>query len=187
MATPVGPRIVPVNYSLHGDAIVFRTAPYSELSTYGWDTDLAFEVDHLDYEAHQGWSVVAIGRAHVVDDPDEVQRIRREWEPRPWAAGVAQPLRDAALARAHRRPSRRRLDASVDDAGSAALCDPRWVMPPLPDVGPDLPADARALLDAVVAISSDLDLHSVLDRIVVSACRMTGRTVRRARRARQQR
>jgi nitroimidazol reductase NimA-like FMN-containing flavoprotein (pyridoxamine 5'-phosphate oxidase superfamily) len=48
MATPVGPRIVPVNYSLHGDAIVFRTAPYSELSTYGWDTDLAFEVDHHD-------------------------------------------------------------------------------------------------------------------------------------------
>ena len=48
-------------------------------------------------------------------------------------------------------------------------------MPPLSDVGPArLPADARALLDAVVAISSDLDLHSVLDRIVVSACRMTG-------------
>ena len=87
MATPVGPRIVPVNYSLHGDAIVFRTAPYSELSTYGWNTELAFEVDHLDYELHQGWSVVAIGRAHVVDDPEEVQRIRQDWEPRPWAPG----------------------------------------------------------------------------------------------------
>ena len=44
----------------------------------------------------------------------------------------------------------------------------------LAGAGPDLPEDARALLDAVVAISSDLDLHSVLDRIVVSACRMTG-------------
>jgi nitroimidazol reductase NimA-like FMN-containing flavoprotein (pyridoxamine 5'-phosphate oxidase superfamily) len=88
MATPVGPRIVPVSYSLHGDAIVFRTAPYSELSTYGWDTDLAFEVDDLDYETHQGWSVVAVGRAHVVSDLDEVQRIRREWEPRPWAPGT---------------------------------------------------------------------------------------------------
>jgi hypothetical protein len=87
MATPVGPRIVPVNYSVLGEAIVFRTAPYSELSTYGWDTDLAFEVDDLDHEAHEGWSVVAIGRAHVVDDPDEVQRLRREREPEPWAAG----------------------------------------------------------------------------------------------------
>ena len=38
----------------------------------------------------------------------------------------------------------------------------------------DLPDDARALLDAVLAISSDLDLHTVLDRIVVAACRMTG-------------
>ena len=88
MATPVGPRIVPVSYTLHGDAIVFRTAPYSELSTYGWDTDLAFEVDDLDYQARQGWSVVAVGRAHVVSDPDEVQRIRRGRDPQPWAPGT---------------------------------------------------------------------------------------------------
>ena len=38
----------------------------------------------------------------------------------------------------------------------------------------DLSGPARALLDAVVAISSDLDLHSVLSRIVVSACELTG-------------
>ncbi|HSE09296.1 MAG TPA: GAF domain-containing protein [Nocardioidaceae bacterium] len=41
-------------------------------------------------------------------------------------------------------------------------------------VGLELPDNARALLDAVVAISSDLDLHSVLKRIVVSACQITG-------------
>ncbi|HEX6249615.1 MAG TPA: GAF domain-containing protein [Nocardioidaceae bacterium] len=47
--------------------------------------------------------------------------------------------------------------------------------PPAPDQdGLELPANARALLDAVVAISSDLDLHSVLKRIVVSACEITG-------------
>ena len=40
--------------------------------------------------------------------------------------------------------------------------------------GLDLPRNARALLDAVVAISSDLDMHSVLNRIVVSACEITG-------------
>jgi signal transduction histidine kinase len=38
----------------------------------------------------------------------------------------------------------------------------------------DLPEHVQALLDAVVAISSDLDLHSVLDRIIVAACQMTG-------------
>jgi signal transduction histidine kinase len=44
------------------------------------------------------------------------------------------------------------------------------------DPGPDsqdLSGPAQALLDAVVAISSDLDLHSVLSRIVVSACELT--------------
>jgi uncharacterized protein len=88
MATPVGPRITPVNYAVHGDAIVFRTAPYSELSTYGWNVDLAFEVDQLDYETHLGWSVVAVGRAHVIEDPDEIRRIRSVWDPRPWASGT---------------------------------------------------------------------------------------------------
>lgn len=38
----------------------------------------------------------------------------------------------------------------------------------------ELPGPALALLDAVVAISSDLDLHSVLSRIVVAACDLTG-------------
>jgi signal transduction histidine kinase len=37
----------------------------------------------------------------------------------------------------------------------------------------DLPEHVHALLDAVVAISSDLDLHSVLERIVAAACQIT--------------
>jgi uncharacterized protein len=87
VSTPVGPRIVPVNYAIHDDAIVFRTSPYSELSTYGWNTELAFEVDDLDYETHQGSSVVALGRARVVQDPEEIAAIRAAWEPSPWAGG----------------------------------------------------------------------------------------------------
>jgi uncharacterized protein len=87
MSTPVGPRIVPVNYAMHGDDIVFRTAPYSELGTYGWNTEVAFEIDHIDYEGHRGWSVVAVGRAVLVEDPDEVARIRSSWDPRPWVDG----------------------------------------------------------------------------------------------------
>jgi nitroimidazol reductase NimA-like FMN-containing flavoprotein (pyridoxamine 5'-phosphate oxidase superfamily) len=87
LSTPVGPRIVPVNFAMHRDAIVFRTAPYSELGTYGMDVEVAFEIDHIDHELHQGWSVVAMGRSEVVEDPDEVAEIRRTWEPRPWAPG----------------------------------------------------------------------------------------------------
>lgn len=38
----------------------------------------------------------------------------------------------------------------------------------------ELPAEARALLDAVVAIGSDLDLRGVLRRIVETSCTLTG-------------
>jgi signal transduction histidine kinase len=40
--------------------------------------------------------------------------------------------------------------------------------------GLEIPRNVRALLDAVVAIVSDLDMHSVLDRILVSVCEITG-------------
>ena len=41
---------------------------------------------------------------------------------------------------------------------------------------PALPGPAQALLEAVMAISSDLDLHAVLTRIVRSATELTGAT-----------
>jgi signal transduction histidine kinase len=42
-----------------------------------------------------------------------------------------------------------------------------------PEQSESLPASARALLEAVTAISSDLDLHSVLTRIVEAATQLT--------------
>ena len=86
LSTPVGPRIVPVNYSVYDDAIVFRTSPYSELGTHGPGREAAFEIDHLDYEHHQGWSVVAFGRLETMD-PEEVDELVRIRDPRPWAGG----------------------------------------------------------------------------------------------------
>jgi nitroimidazol reductase NimA-like FMN-containing flavoprotein (pyridoxamine 5'-phosphate oxidase superfamily) len=88
MSIPAGLRILPVNYAMQGDAVVIRTTPYSELGTYGWKTALAFEVDHIDYEAHQGWSVVVSGRGSVIEDPDEIEEIRATWQPHPWASGA---------------------------------------------------------------------------------------------------
>jgi len=45
---------------------------------------------------------------------------------------------------------------------------------PVIGVRAGLTEDAQALLDAVIAIGSDLDMHHVLDRIVFSACALTG-------------
>ena len=88
MSTPGGPQIVPVNYSVVDHAIIVRTSPYSLLGTYGRDTTLAFEIDHFDHPNQRGWSVVARGRADVVQDQAELDHIRNVWEPRPWASGV---------------------------------------------------------------------------------------------------
>lgn len=90
LCTPSGPQIVPVNYVVDGDAIVFRTAPYTVLGTHGRGAQLAFEVDHLDHATRTGWSVVAVGRAAVVDNAVDVARYRTYDSPRPWAAGARQ-------------------------------------------------------------------------------------------------
>ena len=83
---PSGPEIFPVNFVIHDGAIVFRTNPYSTLGTYGWATEIAFEVDEIFPELQQGWSVVAHGRATVIIDDALRQRLL-ESEPKPWAGG----------------------------------------------------------------------------------------------------
>ncbi len=88
LSTPTGPQIVPRNYSIVDCAIVLRTSAYSLLGTYGRGTTVAFEVDQVDTANQRGWSVVARGRADVVEDPAELDHIRAVWEPRPWANGA---------------------------------------------------------------------------------------------------
>ena len=84
---PMGLRVVPVNYAMYGASIVWRTAPYSELGSYGDGREAVFEVDHIDYEQHRAWSVLATGKMQLVDDPDDVTDIRLIEDPVPWADG----------------------------------------------------------------------------------------------------
>ena len=85
--TPLGPRILPVNYSVHGGDLYFRTKPYSALGTYGRDGELAAEVDCVDRAARQGWSVQVTGRGAMVEDAQELREVRAGWDPKPWADG----------------------------------------------------------------------------------------------------
>lgn len=91
LCTPEGPRIIPVNYSLVSEAVVFRTSAYGAIANRDWGTRIAFEVDYVDYADHRGWSVVATGVGHRVEDSEELALIQRTWEPRPWAGG-SRPL-----------------------------------------------------------------------------------------------
>ena len=87
LQTPGGLRIFPVNYALFGDAVVFRTLPSGEIANNAHESEVAFQVDELDHDHRRGWSVLADGIARRVDDPGEVQLIREEWDPEPWASG----------------------------------------------------------------------------------------------------
>lgn len=86
-----GPRIHPVNYRLDGRTIVLRTTDGTELARFvelfGAGSLMAFEVDEIDYEWHQGWSVLVQGRIERVSAPDELHRLHAAW-PRPWAGGT---------------------------------------------------------------------------------------------------
>ncbi|HEX5615337.1 MAG TPA: pyridoxamine 5'-phosphate oxidase family protein [Acidimicrobiia bacterium] len=69
------PVILPVNYRTVERDVVFRTSPGTKLRAALDHAVIAFEVDALDAERRSGWSVLVVGRAREVVDPDEVARL----------------------------------------------------------------------------------------------------------------
>jgi nitroimidazol reductase NimA-like FMN-containing flavoprotein (pyridoxamine 5'-phosphate oxidase superfamily) len=80
------PAIFPVNYALLDGDIVFRTGEGTKLRVAVEQAVVAFQIDHYDRSMASGWSVMAIGLAQEVTDPDELERVRRLGL-RPFAAG----------------------------------------------------------------------------------------------------
>src|SRR4029453_2001517 len=80
------PMILPVNYALDGDDIVFRTMPGSKLDV--GQGHAAFEVDSFDRQKKAGWSVLVTGPLegsswYQTGDMQRVQTL----PVRPWATG----------------------------------------------------------------------------------------------------
>jgi uncharacterized protein len=69
--------ILPVNFTLFGEGIVFCTAKGSKLSWLSNHTRVAFEADESRPADHAGWSVLLRGSAHEVTDPVELDALRR--------------------------------------------------------------------------------------------------------------
>lgn len=98
VATDGGPAIVPVNYAVDGRTLVYRTAPDASPARAVEADELAFEVDHLDEAQRIGWSVLVVGRARRLTDPEEVRSLaerltgpdgdRAGGGPEPWAGGT---------------------------------------------------------------------------------------------------
>ncbi|WP_405952523.1 pyridoxamine 5'-phosphate oxidase family protein [Streptomyces prunicolor] len=84
--TVSGPVIVPVNYSVVDGAIVYRTAP-GAMPSRAAGCQVTFEIDRIDEAFAEGWSVLALGRARTVTDPDDVRRLTEHAFSTPWAGG----------------------------------------------------------------------------------------------------
>lgn len=69
------PAIFPVNYRLVDGSIVFRTSPGSKLTSATDRAVVAFEVDDYETARRTGWSVLVVGRAEVVDEPDVARGV----------------------------------------------------------------------------------------------------------------
>jgi uncharacterized protein len=70
------PAIFPVNYALTDHGIVFRTSQGSKLAAATQHAVVAFEIDEADSLYHSGWSVLAVGVASEISDPDALAEAR---------------------------------------------------------------------------------------------------------------
>jgi nitroimidazol reductase NimA-like FMN-containing flavoprotein (pyridoxamine 5'-phosphate oxidase superfamily) len=85
--TTDGPVVLPVNYAMAGQTVIFRTAPDTLLAGY-LDGPAGFEADRLDEALSQGWSVLVTGRAVRVTSEAEVRHLEQHASVRPWAGGA---------------------------------------------------------------------------------------------------
>jgi len=71
------PIVLPVNHGVDEMTVVFRTTWGSKLIAAQQQSLVAFEADDADEGRRGGWSVLVTGRASIVSDPDEVERLDR--------------------------------------------------------------------------------------------------------------
>ena len=82
------PMVLPVNYVVVGDVVVFRTGEGLKLDTVP-SAEVAFEVDEVDVGTRSGWSIVVQGVAEEITEDDGwlAQSLREAapsaWVPRP--------------------------------------------------------------------------------------------------------
>ena len=83
-----GPQVLPVNHVVHDGTIVFRCAAYSGLARDVQGARVAFQVDQVDDASRTGWSVLVVGSAELVHDPDELVELWTGGAAHPWAPGT---------------------------------------------------------------------------------------------------
>ena len=79
------PVVLPVNYVLDADTVIFRTAAGTKLDAALRSATVAFEIDHTDPVFQTGWSVLASGRAELVTGAHDLAHAAT-LPLRPWAS-----------------------------------------------------------------------------------------------------
>ena len=79
-----GLTVLPVNYRVIGDSVVFRTSAASTLARLAKPTRVAFQVDEIDHATAVGWSVLVRGMSDICEVRDVGSFL-----PRDPAIGVA--------------------------------------------------------------------------------------------------
>jgi len=67
--------ILPVNFLVDGQDVVFRTAAGSKLSSIEVGHYVGFEADAYDPATETGWSVLVSGLAEIVEDDADAARL----------------------------------------------------------------------------------------------------------------
>ena len=80
------PAAQPVNYAMDGDEIIFRTEGGTKMELAVTNAVVAFEIDEIDAATRSGWSVLAVGEAYQISNPERLGSLQ-ERIPQPWAAG----------------------------------------------------------------------------------------------------
>jgi hypothetical protein len=84
--TDSGPRVVPINYTMVSEALIFRTGMDSEGYGYLINRPIAFEVDQVDEFLQTGWSVLVVGNAGLMDERS-LRLLDLQQSPQPWPEG----------------------------------------------------------------------------------------------------
>ena len=83
---PFGPRILPLSYTVIDEYVLLLTSPRSDAAREIPQRWVAFEVDDLDEELREGWSVQVRGFAELLPD-DAIRMLDASQRPQPWVTG----------------------------------------------------------------------------------------------------
>jgi nitroimidazol reductase NimA-like FMN-containing flavoprotein (pyridoxamine 5'-phosphate oxidase superfamily) len=81
------PVILPVNYVFDDGYVVFQSTTGSKLEAAAAGRSVAFEIDAVDPMYHGGFSVLAYGRAEIVESEPEIEHLA-QLPLRPWWPGA---------------------------------------------------------------------------------------------------